>query len=258
MLRWLTAITLVLLTAANPTAAEAGAVDHGDWHAFLGRHVYPDPDGINRIRYGEVPRADRMLLRNYINALARVAVAGLGPREQQAYWINLHNALVVELVLNRYPVRSIRDIDLPPGSGDGPWRRTLIRVEGRPISLDAIRNRILLPTWRDPRIHYTLSDATLGGPNLLPVAFTGDNLDDLKTEAARAYINHPRGVTVTGNRAAVSALYDRYGRDFGPRRAHLKTHLMLYASPELAARLAGIERFDHAYDWALNDGAAGR
>ena len=74
------------------------------------------------------------------------------------------------MVLEHYPVKSIRDIDISPGFfASGPWGAKLATVEGEKISLDEIEHRILRPIWKDPRIHYAVNCASLGCPNLQAV-----------------------------------------------------------------------------------------
>jgi hypothetical protein len=75
------------------------------------------------------------------------------------------------------------------------------------------------------------------------------------SEAARAYVNHPRGVSVDAQgRVSASRIYQWFAADFGGDAAGVLAHARRYASPELRARLtdaATISRY--AYDWALND-----
>ena len=122
--------------------------------------------------------------------MAAVRVSGLGRDEQCAYWINLYNALTLEVVLDHYPVDSIRDIDISPGLfSQGPWGKKLITVEGEQVSLNDIEHRILRPIWRDPRIHYAINCASLGCPNLQPRPFTGRTLDHALDLAAMRFVD---------------------------------------------------------------------
>ncbi len=240
---------------ANDPASTA-AVDHRPWQALLDRYLVPSPDGINRFAYGQVSGDDRIALQAYIDGLAGVAVGRLNRRQQLAYWINLYNAVTVKVVLDNYPVASIRDIDISPGFfANGPWGRKLVEVEGEPLSLDDIEHRILRPIWRDPRIHYAVNCAALGCPNLAARAYTAENTEALLDAGARAYVNHPRGARVDDGRLKVSSLYVWYREDFGGSDAGVIAHLRRYAAPPLARKLAGIETIaGRGYDWKLNDG----
>ena len=238
----------------DPGARET--VDHAAWGGFLARHVRPGGDGVTRLGYGGVGQADRGLLKGYIAGLAGTAVSGLGRREQMAYWINLYNALTVDVVLDAYPVRSIRDIDTSPGLfSDGPWGKKLVAVEGEPVSLDDIEHRVLRPIWRDPRVHYAVNCASIGCPNLLAEPFTSGRLDALLDKGAADYVNHPRGARVDGRSLVVSSIYVWFKADFGGDDAGVLRHLAAHGSPKLAQQLQGKGRIDdHGYDWRLNDG----
>jgi hypothetical protein len=231
-------------------------VDHAAWAAFLARYVRSAADRINRVDYAAVSSADRQLLAGYLAALAATPVSRLARPEQMAYWINLYNALTVRVVLDHYPVGSIREINISPGLfSTGPWGAMLVAVEGERLCLDDIEHRILRPLWRDPRIHYAVNCASIGCPNLQMAPFLALGLDRDLDEAAIAYINHPRGVTVSADgRLTVSSIYVWFQDDFAGSARGVIQHLMAYAAPELAMALQKLARIDrHVYDWRLND-----
>jgi hypothetical protein len=238
---------------AHDPAAQT-RIEHGAWAGFLARYVAAGADGINRVAYGEVTPGDRAQLERYVEALAGLPISRYARAEQMAYWINLYNALTVRLVLAHYPVASIRDIDISPGLfSDGPWGRQLVAIEGEPVSLDDIEHRILRPIWHDARIHYALNCAALGCPSLQPEPFLAEHLEEQLERAARAYVNHPRAVTIADGELVVSSIYEWFKEDFGGTDQGVIAHLRCYAAPALARAL---ERFsaldDDRYDWRLN------
>jgi hypothetical protein len=171
--------------------------------------------------------------------------------------VNLYNALTVQVILDHYPVDSIRDVDISPGwFADGPWGKELIAVEGTALSLDDIEHRILRPIWQDPRIHYAVNCASIGCPDLQPEPFTADGLDAQLDAAARAYVNDPRGAEVTGDGLVVSKIYTWFQEDFGGTDIGVIRHLRQHADAELKAQLDGVDAIaDSRYDWSLNDTA---
>lgn len=230
------------------------SIDHQAWDGFLKRHVESSPDGINRVAYSQVTSQDRAGLDAYIQGLARLPISRFSRAEQLAYWINLYNALTVRVVLDHYPVASIRDIDISPGLfADGPWGKALVEIEGERLTLNDIEHRVLRPVWQDPRIHYAVNCASLGCPNLSAEAFTAANSERLLDDAARAYINHPRGVRAGPDGLTLSSIYNWFASDFDVDGG-VPAHLQRYAAPGLKARLDGrVETGDYAYDWSLND-----
>jgi hypothetical protein len=94
------------------SASSTKHIDHQPWDSFLNRYVQGQPDGINRLPYATVTAADKAALADYISAMQAVAIQDYNRKDQLAYWINLYNAETVQVVLQHYPVASIRDIDI--------------------------------------------------------------------------------------------------------------------------------------------------
>lgn len=236
--------------------AEWRTVDHSAWTEFLQRYVSTDMRGVNRVDYAAVTDADRAALERYIARLERMRVSRLTRPEQLAVWVNLYNALTVDLVLEHYPVDSIRAID-PTGAllSIGPWDTVLVTIEERPLSLNDIEHRIIRPVWKDSRIHYVLNCAAAGCPNLAKEAYRGSDIDARMSAAAEAYVNDPRGVRFTADgRLVVSKIYSWFVEDFGGSEREVLAHLRQHAAADLRERLADrTEIGDYEYDWSLND-----
>ena len=230
----------------------AAVVDHSAWTSFLAGYLRPNEDGVTRVAYGEVTAEDHAALESYLERLARTCVSCLRKPEQRPFWINLYNALTIDLILDHHPIDSIREIR-PTFFSTGPWGQTLIEVEGTGLSLDDIEHRILRPLWGDPRIHYAVNCASIGCPNLMPVAFSAENSEALLDAGARAYVNHPRGVTIDRDELVVSSIYEWFQVDFGDSDKGVIRHLRQYAEPALEARLQRFDSIDDdEYDWSLN------
>lgn len=235
--------------------ANARTVDHTLWERFLDDYlVVNHPSGINRVRYADVVLEDKQQLEDYLGKLQAISVTRLRRAEQKAYWINLYNALTVNVILDHYPLDSIKDIDISPGwFSFGPWDAKLLEIEGEKVTLNDIEHRILRPIWQDNRIHYAVNCASLGCPNLQPEPFTADNTEQLLDEAAREYINHERGVKLADKRLTLSSIYKWFQVDFGGSERAVITHLRQYARPSLANSLKAFDgKVRYEYDWQLN------
>lgn len=228
------------------TEASAAIVDHSAWGRFLEAFVVAGPSGINLVRYRAVTAEDKAALAGYIAALEATDTALLTRKEQLALWFNLYNAATVNLILDHPGVASIQDIDKP-------WDTAVATVKGRVLTLNEIEHGIIRPIARDPRIHYAVNCASMGCPNLANTPFTGAGLDAELDAAARAYVNHPRGVSVAGGKVRLSKIYGWYRDDFGKNDAALFDHIRQYAAPALAESLKGVKKAaGYDYDWALN------
>jgi hypothetical protein len=235
---------------ASPAAG--GQIRHAAFEQFLIRYLRVGQDGLHRVAYAEVAPASRAALDRYIEGLTTIPLARFGRNEQLAYWLNLYNALVIRLVLEHYPIESILDITGPDGRG--PFGQPLVEVDGHWRSLDAIRDDILMAGWGDPRIPFGLSCGAIGCPDLQPEPFVGWRVDSQLNEAAMAYVNDRRCLTIREGKLTVSSLYRWYQGAFGGSDRGVIRYLMSYAEPALAKRLEGFERIEaDAFDWRLND-----
>ena len=259
-------LIVLSLTPQHSYAADADLVAHfsanaeqmtidiinDDWNRILATYIRAK-DGINLFGYSQVADEDRAALNGYIDYLASLQVSSLTASQQFAFWTNLYNALTIKVILDEYPVESIKDIS----SGlfrSGPWKQKLVAVDGIKLSLDDIEHEILRPLFKDNRVHYAVNCASIGCPNLQQTAFSHETLDEMLDDAARQYINHPRGATTDQGRLVVSSIYKWYTEDFGNDQQGVIEHLLLYADSELAAELEEHNRIsNYRYDWDLNE-----
>lgn len=268
MARFLFSLALLLLLNGSALAAPRAELiprwdafrpdiphrlDHSDWQAFLDAYLRRDAFGQTYFSYRDVSGADAERLENYLGRLGRTRPTELNRDEQLAYWLNLYNAATVKVVLDHYPVDSIRKIT-GGWFNTGPWDEPLVAVGADTLSLNDIEHGILRPIWQDPRILYVLNCASLGCPNLSDRAFTASTLEQQLETAAFEFINHQRGVRFESNTLILSSIYTWYAGDFGATREELISHLLIYAKPKLRARLDGYQgRITYDYDWSLNE-----
>jgi hypothetical protein len=242
---------------ANAAKSSTAAVDHGAWTKLLQTYVVAGGDGLNRVDYARFKRDGQPALKAYLVALQTVDPATLNRVEQFAYLANLYNAKTIAIVLEKYPIASIKDISLGGGIvaavTGGPWKAKVLRVKGVDLSLDDIEHAILRPVFKDPRVHYSVNCASIGCPNLNREAFTGANLEAQLDASARAFINSPRAFKFDNGRVTSSSIYSWFKADFGGTDDGVLTHARKYATAAVAAKLAKTAIDDHAYDWRLND-----
>ena len=264
---------LILITGAVPVQGESklipfwdasdesntSTIDHSAWQEILDAYLRSHSSGINRFDYAGLKgnMEDRTRLDGYLSDLQELDPRKYSRREQKAYWFNFYNALTVQVVVEAYPVDSIKKISKSPLGrliSVGPWGDVRAKVHGQDLTLDNIEHGVLRPIYRDARIHYGVNCASLGCPNLLETAFTAANTEALLDAAARAYVNHPRGVDfVDDDFIVISSIYTWFSEDFGDTEENVLKHLARYADEELAERLKNFEgAIDYEYDWDLN------
>ena len=244
-------------SALAATAAGTVQMERADLNAtynnFLSKYVV-NADGINLVEYGQVTAADKAKLKAYVARMQKQKPSTMDRDEELAFWFNLYNAKTIEIILENYPVESIRQI----GGGfiaKGPWKADAVTVEGRVMSLDNIEHDTVRAKFDEPRVHYAFNCASLGCPNLKPSAWDAATLDADLDEAARAYIAHPRGIRVDSNgRVVASSIYNWFKKDFGRNDAAVLDHIRQYATGDKLDQLQGVKRINgYQYDWSLNE-----
>ncbi len=220
-------------------------VSHQKWQSILDLYLIHQEE-YTLFKYAQVTKSHKETLNAYVSDLSSIDPRLLNKKEQYAYWVNLYNALTVQLILENYPVSSITKI----GSwfGFGPWDNQITNIAGKELTLNDVEHRILRPIWGDPRTHYAVNCASLGCPNLQPVAFTSENTESLLDKAAHQFINSNKGVVLQEGKLTLSSIYDWFAEDFGNQQ-QLIQHLSQYRS--------GIESYqgdiNYQYDWKLNE-----
>jgi hypothetical protein len=250
-----TTLAIVLsLQAAVAGAACPTSVDHthAEWTAILRRWV---KDG--RVDYAALHRQARRPLAAYLAALSgacRTDYERWTTAERIAFWINAYNAFTVQLVLDHYPIASIRSIGWLPGAA---FRRRFIPMadlEGRSISLDDIEHETLRKAFHEPRIHFALVCAARSCPALREEAYRGADLDRQLDDQGRAFLRDPAKNRVDGATRTLylSSIFEWFRGDFQEAAGSLPSFVARYldGDPATVADYR-VEFLD--YDWALND-----
>lgn len=233
-------------------------ISHQEWQDFLTRNVKTNEEGINLVDYPHLTEADLDHLQSYITRLSHVHIQNYNRDEQLAFWLNLYNALTVQIVADYYPVDSIQDVKISPGLFNaGPWGANLVKVDGVQLSLDDIQNRIIRPIWNDPRTLYAMSHATIGGANLSKEAFQGSTIGSQLNKAAHEYINSLRAIQIIEGKLIISKIYDWFKDDFGGNTEGLIIHLSQFAEEPIKSHLQRMDVVNsYIYNWHLNSTVA--
>jgi hypothetical protein len=243
----------IIQTAEVAAPAANSAV--ANYSALLERRISRGADALNLFDYAGAHAAGELaVVTAYTDHLASQNPDAMSEPDQIAYWANLYNALTVKLILENYPVKSIRKIKDGLFS-IGPWKRDAVTVNGEVLTLDDIEHGIMRKRYPNPAlVHYMVNCASIGCPNLQPKLWSGATLDADRDAAAREFINSSRGVAIEGDELRVSSIYDWFKEDFGGSKSETLKHFRKYAGPELLSALnAGAKIDDYGYDWDLNE-----
>lgn len=232
-------------------------ISHELWAEFLSLYLIVNPETSAReFAYSQVSINDKSKLKNYLERLSNIDPRQFNKNEQLAYWINLYNALTINVVLKHYPIESIKNI----GDGfTGPWNQELITIAGINVSLNQIEHGILRALWQEKRIHYVINCASIGCPDLLPKPFNSKEINKQLDEAAIRFINQNKGVYLSENKLVLSSIYHWFSDDFGTNTQEIITHISDYANTPLKEQLKQFSGdIEYQYNWKLNKTLSGR
>jgi hypothetical protein len=176
----------------------------------------------------------------------------LTANQQLATWINLYNALVIDQVLDQYPIDSIR----PTVLGIPNWIAFLrffqkpYRIGDQTYSLNRIEHGILRQQFSEPRIHFALVCAAVGCPLLRNEAYQPEYIQEQLEADAKRFINNSAKVNYQPPILYCSKIFKWYKSDFLKKSNSLPEYLQSYLTQPIDFKTVQIRYLD--YDWQLN------
>lgn len=228
----------VIAPLKSTTKGSAVNLDHGQWDALLKKYVGSD----GMVDYRGF-KEDRKALQAYLDMLSsQNPTEAWSVQELLAYYINLYNAYTVDLILDNYPVKSIKDIN-------GPWTKGIVPIGKNTLSLGGIENGILRK-MNEPRIHFAINCASISCPKLLNEAYTAGKINEQLDYAASQFINGSKNEIKKKN-IRLSKIFDWYAKDYVvDGKANIIDYINQYSKTAIHED-AVIEYLE--YNWNLNE-----
>jgi|SRR6185295_2690857 len=253
-------LVLVLFALLAAIAGPAGAAvppDYRAWGELLSKH-YDPAKGMN---YKAFKAQDKQTLDELRRRMATVDVQTLSRQDQLAYWINLYNISVVGIVVDNYPVESIRDLSTDPLIRLNIFKKDLVDTKRGKVSLNDIENEKIREGFKDPRIHFAINCAAKSCPPIRPEPYVGSRLSEQLDDQARKFLNGPLGVRVEKKGGGVvlytTKVMDWFEDDFNKWGGGQVAFIIRYVNSdkrkpiETAGNQVDLKFYD--YDWKLND-----
>jgi len=174
-------------------------------------------------------------------SISKEALKKMAPNDQIAFYCNLYNVYTLKLIVDNYPIKSIKKIS-------SPWDKKFVPLFGKNVSLNHIEHKILRKEFKEPRIHVAVNCASIGCPNLMPEAFTGANLEKQLEKASKGFLTDPSKNKVSGNVYYASKIFSWYGKDFKKKYGSFKGFAAKYLKVNEGMKV----KFQN-YDWNLNE-----
>jgi len=179
--------------------------------------------------------------------------------EQLAYWINAYNAFILKIIVENYPVESIKDINF---IGFTVWLNKNL-IGGEEISFKSLEDDIIRDEFKDPRIHFAINCASFSCPPLKNRAYLPEILDEQLDESTRSFINDKNNFSVDRDKNILylSSIFDWYDDDFFDwlrknkhiKEPHLLDYIKLYYNGQFEEEWYSLDVEFYDYNWQLND-----
>lgn len=225
-----------------------GQQEYQKWAKVLREHV----DDQGRVNYDKL-KENRSDLNAFIEKVQNTDIDKMSNMEQKAFWINAYNALTMQLIVDKYPLKlgGIRTINW-----GRPWSIKM-RVARQDLTLGDIEHGILRK-WDppDPRVHFALNCASIGCPKLPVQVFDPQKLDEQLDFETRRFMNDPQKISLDrqNNILYYSELFNWYEDDFRIVADDKLSYIKRYLNEEDRAYLNAHEVTLKIikYDWGLN------
>ena len=185
------------------------------------------------------------LLQKNVDKTGRVDYQSLKNNETLLDNYLAYNAYTIKIILNNYPLKSIRDIKI---DGKTAWKIPFVKVGQKRYTLDQIEHEILRKKFNDPRIHVGINCASVSCPRLWNFAFTEDNIASSLDNLMKEFINDTTRNKISKKNVALSEIFNWFSKDF-IKNGTIINYLNTYAAIKISEK-ASIKYL--TYDWSLN------
>ena len=250
-------VFLAMLAVLVAPASAAAPPDYKAWGEILTKY-YDPAKGMD---YKALKANDKKTLDDLRRQLGTVDLLALSRSDQLAYWINLYNVNVVGVVVDNYPVSSIKDISTDPIIRLNVFKKDVVQTKKGAISLNDVENDKIREGFKDPRIHFAINCAARSCPPIRTEPYEGAKINDQLDDQVRKFLAGPHGTRMekSGGELTVHAtkILDWFSADFqkwgGGQIPFLKRFVPPPQRNQMDAAGNQIElKFDD-YDWKLND-----
>jgi len=258
----------ILMGGDSSNAAGAFDLNFKDTDHLLKSHVQILKPGVTRFNYSAVKNSKSLsdLVASF-SSVDEKEFSSWSKNDQLAFLINAYNVFTIKLIIDHYPIITIKDA--PSGGGvfgigGSPWKREFFELLGESRSLDWIEHDMIRKRFSEPRIHFAVNCASIGCPALAPEAYVGSKLEKQLSAAEAGFLSDSERNRYDAKSATarVSKIFDWYRGDFEKKSGSLEAYLR--------GRISGLGESSNSgtdsgaggdelnidfldYNWSLND-----
>jgi hypothetical protein len=210
---FLAALAVMLLSVflwGTCAKARAGSFHYGDYQEFLSLYVVPQKQiqgiTLNVVDYDAIQKDRKATDSLYESVLRQFAAFDpdtlQGREEGIAFWINAYNIGAIKMIMDHYPVESIRSTAI--NWLKNPWNKKIMPAGGATYSLGSIEHDILIAKYQESLIHFAIVCASLSCPDLIPRPYEAGQLQRQLERQARQFLrNKKKGLDIRRDRGEV-------------------------------------------------------
>lgn len=187
--------------------------------------------------------------------------------ERETFWINAYNAYAIRLILDNYPVDSIKDLG---GFFSSVFSKEFIplqhlaKVDSRSeaggkdkLTLGEVEHDILAKISKKPLFHFAIVCASWSCPELLNRAYTADSLAAQLEAQTRAFLADAskNNQQIVGGKLRVSKIFDWAEDELDTYPGAIRGLIKDFGPATVAKdpTLAKVKLKYRDYDWSLNE-----
>ena len=176
--------------------------------------------------------------------------------QKLAFLINAYNGFTLLLIINHYPVKSIKKIG---GIFTSVWDIEFFKLLEDKSTLSYIEHEKLRKDFNEPRIHFAINCASIGCPALWPHAYRADKMEEMLNKVSKEFMkDSKRNYYVRSEkRVYISKIFKWFNEDFEKKYGSLENFLILYLAKKPLDKKDFVEKNISIswtdYDWNLNE-----
>jgi hypothetical protein len=174
-----------------------------------------------------------------------IKAADKGYLKNKAFLINAYNILVIDKIVQHYPLASPQDVE-------GFFTKKDVQLIGQTLSLNDIENTLIRPVFKDARVHFALVCGAKGCPEITNFAYRPEEVERQLESKAKKTLNDDNFIKVTSasSGVAISEIFKWYAEDFVSKETTVIDYINKYRTKAIPPNY---KVSYYTYDWSLNE-----
>ncbi|MBC7397041.1 MAG: DUF547 domain-containing protein [Bdellovibrionales bacterium] len=263
MTRILFLFVLSFIGTTPSQALESGEALFSHTDQLMKTYVIPVGEHQSKVDYTKL-KAHRSELDSLVKEYEAVpldAFKAWSQKKQIAFLIDAYNVMTFKLIVDNYPVSSIRNIGgLFVSNFSNQWKKKFFNIlGGKAETLDTIEQDILRKEYHENRIHFALVCASKSCPPIRNEAYVEAKLEQQLNDQRKKFIQDPERNLYKDDVQLLnlSMIFKWYRSDFVENEEQIKQWIAPFISDDVKVQARIKEQATRIryldYNWNMND-----